>query len=168
MNYQTKFVYDKIIADDRIKSVLNIGYRYDSDSTLLNYCKAKNKSWTVLEVFQPNVDSLNGLGVEAFCMNVLDIKKLDRTFDAIIWLHGPEHINWEEFLNVRDDIESKSNVVTIYQTPVGEYPQDEIYGNPYERHVSTLFPDMFKNIGYDVYDHTPEGEKTFSAWKYKK
>ena len=40
-------------------------------------------------------------------------------------------------------------------------------GNIHEKHVSVLYPDLFKSLGYDVYDHTSEGEKTFSAWVEK-
>lgn len=168
MNSQTRFVYDKVVEDPTIKTVLNIGYRHDSDPTIMNYLLSRNKKWTVLEIFQPNVDTMLQYGIDAFCMNVLDIATLDKTYDAIIWLHGPEHITWDQFLNVRHDIEKKANVLTLYQTPLGEYPQGELYDNPYEKHVSSLYPEMFSKLGYDVLDHSPYGEPTFSAWKYTK
>lgn len=168
MNNQTKLVYDKIIKNENIKTILNIGFRNDSDFTLLNYAYSENKKWKILEIFQPNVDNMVKLGLDAICMDVLNIDQLEENFDAIIWLHGPEHITWDQFLEVRTKIENKSNVITIYQAPVGEYPQDEMYGNIYEKHVSVLHPDLFKNLGYEVHNHTEEGEKTFSAWIEKK
>ena len=164
MNNQTKFVYDKIIKNPQIKSILNIGFRNDSDLTLLNYAYSENKKWKVLEIFQPNVDSMLKSGIDAICMDVLNIDQLEEHYDAIIWLHGPEHITWEQFLDVRNKIEEKTNNITIYQAPIGEYPQDELYGNVYEKHVSVLYPEQFKELGYNIFDHTPEGEKTFSAW----
>ena len=167
MNNQTKLVYDKIIKNDNIKSILNIGFRNDSDLTLLNHAYSENKKWKVLEIFKPNVENMVKIGIDAICMDVLDIEQLEETFDAIIWLHGPEHITWDHFLKIRNKIEEKSNVITIYQAPIGEYPQDELYGNIHEKHVSVLYPDLFKSLGYDVYDHTSEGEKTFSAWVEK-
>ena len=167
MNNQTKFVYDRIIKNDKIKSILNIGFRHDSDLTLLNHAYAENKKWKVIEIYKPNVDNMIKLGINATCMDVLNIDQLEETYDAIIWLHGPEHITWDQFLDVRKKIEAKSNHITIYQAPIGEYPQDELYGNVYEKHVSVLYPEQFEELGYEIFDHTPEGEKTFSAWTEK-
>lgn len=98
-------------------------------------------------------------------MDVRNINQLDQKFDAIIWLHGPEHILWNEFLLIKDDIEKLSNYITIYQAPEGEYPQDDIYGNPYERHVQTLYQSMFAELGYETNNFIQYGEKTFSAYR---
>ena len=117
MNNQTKFVYDRIIKNDKIKSILNIGFRHDSDLTLLNHAYAENKKWKVIEIYKPNVDNMIKLGIDATCMDVLNIDQLEETYDAIIWLHGPEHITWDQFLEVRKKIEAKSNHITIYQAP---------------------------------------------------
>ncbi len=164
MNGQTRFIFDKIINDDNIRSVLNIGYRHTSDPTIKNACESKGKTFTVLEVFPDNCNLMRRYGIDTIEMNVLDIKNLDRTFDAVIWLHGPEHISWVDFDKCRKDIESKAKQIVIYQAPIGEYPQDELYGNPYEKHISTLYSSMFEELGYSVFDHTENGERTFSAW----
>ena len=111
MNNQTKFVYDRIIKNDKIKSILNIGFRHDSDLTLLNHAYAENKKWKVIEIYKPNVDNMIKLGIDATCM--------------------------------------------------------ELYGNVYEKHISVLYPEQFKELGYEIFDHTPEEEKTFSAWTEK-
>lgn len=166
MNNQTQFIYDKVIKDIRVKSILNIGYRWDSDPTIMNYAITNNKTWSVLEVFEQNVEDMRKQNIHVYCLNVLEIDNIRENFDAIIWLHGPEHIVWDQFLNVRGKIEQKSNYITIYQAPIGEYPQDEMYGNIYEKHITTLYPEMFSSLGYETLNHEPYGEKTFSAWKY--
>lgn len=164
MNGQTKFIFDNVVNNSEIQTVLNIGYRHTSDPTIKNACESNNKSFSVLEVFPENCKFMKMMNMDVVEMNVIDIKNLERSFDAIIWLHGPEHITWDEFLNCRKDIESKANKIVIYQAPIGEYPQDELYGNPYERHVSSLTSDMFKTLGYEIKDHVENGEHTFSAW----
>lgn len=164
MNGQTKFIFEKIINNPNIKSILNIGYRHTSDPTIKNACENKGKKFTVLEVFSENCKFMRYYGIDVIEMNVLDIKKIDRNFDAIIWLHGPEHISWEDFKVCRKDIESKANHLVIYQAPIGECPQDELYGNIYEKHISTLDSSMFAELGYNTFDHIENGEKTFSAW----
>lgn len=164
MNGQTKFIFDKIVNDPKIKSVLNIGYRHTSDPTIKNACESKGKTFTILEVFSENCKFMRYYGMDVIEMNVLDIGKLNRTFDAVIWLHGPEHISWEDFKKCRQDIESKANHLVIYQAPIGEYPQEELYGNIYEKHISTLYSSMFAELNYNVFDHTEQGERTFSAW----
>lgn len=166
MNKQTEFIFN-IINNPMIKSVLNIGYKFDSDQTILNACVDNNKSFSVLEAYGPNCDVLktNNKIKSIYNMDVRNINQLDQKFDAIIWLHGPEHILWNEFLLIKDDIEKLSNYITIYQAPEGEYPQDDIYGNPYERHVQTLYQSMFAELGYETNNFIQYGEKTFSAYR---
>ena len=167
MNRQTQFVYDMVIKDPKINSILNIGYRLDSDPAIMNYAKENKKKWYVLEVYRPNADELIKNKISTYCMDVMDIDKIDKNFDAIIWLHGPEHITWDQFLEIKDKIEKKSNYLTLYQAPIGVYPQGELGGNPYEKHVTTLYPAMFLELGYNTEDYEQYGEKTFSAWLIK-
>jgi hypothetical protein len=167
MNDQTKFIFDYVVNNDKIKTVLNIGYRHTSDPTIKNAIELNGKKFSVLEVFPENCNFMRIIGMDVIEMNILDIKSINRTFDAIIWLHGPEHISWDDFLRCRHDIESKANQIVIYQAPIGEYPQDELYNNPYEKHISTLTSNMFKSLNYNVEDHNKNGECTFSAWIIK-
>ena len=167
MNNQTQFVYDMVIKNPKINSILNIGYRLDSDPTIMNYAKEAKKKWYVLEIYRPNADELIKNRISTYCMDVMDIDKIDKTFDAIVWLHGPEHITWEQFLEVRNKIEEKSKYLTIYQAPIGIYPQGELYNNPFERHITTLYPEMFADLGCKTESYEEYGEKTFSAWALK-
>lgn len=166
MNEQTKFIIEKI-KNNNIKSILNIGFRNDSDKTIMNYCLDNHKSWTILEAWSPNCETMKKEGLCVINDDVRNIKNLNHKYDAILWLHGPEHISWDEFLTCKNDIELKANKLVIYQAPIGEYPQDELYGNPYEKHVETLFSSMFSELGYQTIDHNKNGEKTFSAFLEK-
>lgn len=163
MNSQTKFVHDKL-SPKEIKTVLNIGFRNDSDKTIMNHCIINGKKWTVLEIWKENCINMVAAGIDVINIDVKDISKIKNSYDAIIWLHGPEHISWDDFLICRKDIEAKSNKLVIYQAPIGEYPQEDLYGNPYEKHISTLNSKMFSELGYQTIDHIENGERTFSAF----
>lgn len=173
INGQTKFVKDALLEAD-VKSVLNIGFRYDSDLTVRDAVRANGATFSVLEAYGPNCSEMRAKGTadEVFEMDVRNIKDLKRTYDAIIWLHGPEHIFWEEFLEIREEIEAKANKLVIYQAPIGYSPQGELYENPYEKHVQTLEPHMFEELGYEMVLHDGktlheydfvDGEWTFTA-----
>lgn len=168
MNTQIKFIIDSIIKYD-IKSVLNVGYRISSDRNIENYCLSNGVEWSVMEVFEPNCRDLRNYGhnYQIYNLDVKDIELIEREWEMILWLHGPEHVIWDSFLMIRKSIELKSKKITIYQAPIGEYPQDAIYGNIYEKHLSTLYPKMFEELGYDIFLHKNENENTFSAVKKK-
>ena len=168
-NEQTKFVGEKLVNNPAIKSVLNIGYRYDSDHTVRNLLLKHNKTFSVLEGYKLNCESMaaNNISPEIYNIDVRNIESINRSYDAIIWLHGPEHIYWNEFLDLRHKIEAKANKLVIYQAPIGECPQEEIYNNPFERHVATLRGEMFAELGYQVVNHDKNGEWTFSAFVEK-
>ena len=170
-NEQTRFVAEKLLGNDRVKSVLNIGYRYDSDHSVREALLAAGKTFSVLEGYKPNCEAMtqNTLSkMEIFNLDVRDISKIGKHFDAIIWLHGPEHLPWEEFRDtVRHKVEAMADVFTLYQAPIGPCPQDEIYGNPFEKHQATLTGEMFRALDdgkrYEITNHDQNGEWTFSA-----
>lgn len=179
MNGQTKFVIEKL-KQHNAKKVLNIGFRYNSDLTIRDFVKSSGGEFHALEIWEAN------------CKDMTDRKTVDRVihgdaqkiaelveeneYDAIIWLHGPEHIYWDEFLACRDDIERCASKLIIYQAPIGEDEQGALYENPYEEHVQELEPNMFGDIGYTITLHNGGrshdydqciGERTFSAYVEK-
>jgi len=165
MNNQTKFVIDKI-KETNSKSVLNIGYRYDSDTTIQKFCENNNIEWSVLEIWKENCDFLirNKVCFNIYNEDVRNIDKINKNFDAIIWLHGPEHVEWNHFLSFRKNIENHADKIIIYQAPEGLYPQEAIYNNIYEKHVQTLNEKMFSELNYKTNNFCKFGEATFSAW----
>jgi hypothetical protein len=168
MNEQTQFVIDKL-DNPHIKTVLNIGYRYDSDTTIQKFVESQDKTFYVLEAWKENCESLitKNICKRVYNGDVRNIETINKKFDAIIWLHGPEHIIWDDFLTTRIKIENMANNIIIYQAPINEYPQGELYNNPYEKHVQALTPEMFKLLSYNVVEHNKNGEFTFSAYIQK-
>jgi len=168
MNKQTAFVIEKILETNS-KSVLNIGYRYDSDRTIQKFCESNNIEWNILEIWEENCKFLKNHNIckNIYNEDVKNIKKINKNFDAIIWLHGPEHIKFLDFLNIRKDIENSADKLIIYQAPEGYYHQDELYNNPFEKHVETLNQKMFSDLNYKTNNFCEHGEPTFSAWIIK-
>ena len=156
MSYlENEFVLSKL-RDKNIKSVLNIGFRHDSEKEILNFLHLNNKRFCVLEAWKENCEDIikhNTCKKEnVICGDCRQIDSVvEENFDAILWLHGPEHIKWDEFLITRDKIEKKANHLVVYEMPVGEYPQGALYNNPYEIHVQTLLPKMFEELNYKTY-----------------
>lgn len=165
MNKQTSFVFNTLISNN-VKSVLNVGMRFNSDITLLNACGNAGMEFEVIEIFEPNCNSIVNFPFikKIYCGDIKNVKKIGKNFDAIIWLHGPEHVPWADFLKMRKDIEDCANKVVIYQAPEGEYTQGEMYGNIYESHVASLNEKMFADLGYQTNNFLSDGENTFSAY----
>lgn len=154
----------QLLKESNCQSVLNIGFRKGSREQIKDALAEIGCSFSIVEVFEPfykKIKSVQGVK-DLFNINVKDIKKLGLVWDGIIWLHGPEHLAWEDFLSVRKEIEDCCNKIVIYQAPIGHCPQGELEGNPYEKHLSTLTPDMFNELGYQTKYPL---ETTFSAWK---
>jgi hypothetical protein len=144
-------------------SVLNVGFRVGSDLTVYDYCKKHGISFDVLEAWEPNCKQL--LDRKICPIIHADIRRfcIPKAWDLVIWAHGPEHITLSEFASCRKQIESIGRMGTIYQTPIGDYPQDAIYCNPYEKHVTAFTSQIFNDMGYATFVHDKDGESTVSA-----
>ena len=155
--------------DGKLKRILNIGFRPNSDRTVATWCARHKRELVHLEVFEPNVkwiETTKGIGsvihgdirdIEAHCA--------PKSFDFVLWLHGPEHVSWQEFLALRPALEGVSRHGVIYQAPIGDRPQGNLYGNPYEQHREVLLPTMFEKLHYCVDLHNVGTEYCFSAIK---
>jgi len=149
--------------------MLNVGYRHNSNSEIYHWCRKHKRDFNILEAHKPNVDwcTKNVEGASVINGDVRDIDTLveDNKYDFIIWLHGPEHVTWKEFTDVRLTLEKKSRHGVIYQAPLGERPQGNLYGNPFEVHKAVLYPHVFQKLGYAIAIHDTNTEHCFSAYK---
>jgi hypothetical protein len=159
------------INGDPITRILNIGYRPSSNPLAQQWCESNKVFFEVLEVFGRNAVWSRHAGIKTYLMDVRDLLKANvdiGEFDFILWLHGPEHIPWGEFLELRHTIESMSQYGVIYQAPVGECRvHPEYYGNPAEAHQEDLWPFQFAQLGYVTVNHVSDAENCFSAIRIK-
>ena len=151
----------KNIHQLKIKSFLNVGFHNWEDPRRhwwIKFCDANNISWKILEVFSHNVNDAITKGCpndKIQLGNILDVDQYEN-FDCILFWHGPEHIEKDVFLNALPSIEAKANKLIIFGMPLGHEPQDDAYGNPFERHRSDWYEHEWKKLGYEtipVHDH---------------
>jgi len=107
---------------------------------------------TILEAWPKNVEFLKKLGYKVTHGDVRKCDKLfaSNTFDAVFWWHGPEHVTKEELPATLKAIEKITKHLVVCGCPWGDYPQGEVYGNPFEVHQSALEPELFTKVGYNT------------------
>ena len=70
-------------------------------------------------------------------------------FDAVMWWHGPEHVAADEWPGVLANLETLAPLV-VTGCPWGTWEQENVGGNPYETHQSTIYPAALISLGYEV------------------
>lgn len=138
-----------------INSFLNVGFHNWEDVRThwwIRICDENNIDWKILEIFGGNVEDTIRKGCPENKIMLGDILDVDiyGNFDCLLFWHGPEHIDKEKFLKKLPEIEKKINKLIIFGMPLGYEPQDEVYGNVNEIHVSEWQPEDWKKLGYEV------------------
>lgn len=138
-----------------LKSFLNVGFHSWDDIRThwwIRICEENNIEWKILEIFKENVDDTIHKGCSANKIMLGDILNIEKyvNVDCLLFWHGPEHVDKKKFLEMLPDIESRVNKIIIFGMPLGYEPQDIVYGNIYEIHVSEWQPEDWKNLGYKV------------------
>lgn len=134
-------------------TLLYIGARSDAHSWLDELSLSDNLI-TVLEIWPANIIGLIGhpaivdlvQGDVRFASEIFNEAK----FDYIFYWHGPEHLPLQQIEPTLLMLESMCNRLVALACPYGLYPQGEHLGNTYETHQSTLYPEYFLSLGYEV------------------
>jgi len=136
------------LKDGYGKRMLYVGghLRYGRNLQMSAYFRAAGYTIDVIEVFPDNIVQL---------MNIKWIGRLIEgdvrlflpyfTYDLVVFWHGPEHLPKEEVPTLLDKMKTYANAV-IFATPNGNYTQEEVYGNPYEKHESTWYVEDFVKL----------------------
>jgi hypothetical protein len=158
-NYtQREHTIIKVLTDNKelnIQSFLNVGFHSWEDSRThwwIKICEENNINWKILEIFKNNVeDTINkGCSKEKIQLgNILNVNEYENV-DCMLFWHGPEHIDKQTFIDTLPEIEKKVNKLIIFGMPLGYEPQDVVYDNKYEIHLSEWHPEDWKKMGYDV------------------
>jgi len=129
----------------RGRTVLDVGVKMMGD----RLCSHKDyvarygfADYQALEIFLPYVEELRvaDYWFPVVCGDVRDAECYapKGKFDLIIWTEGPEHLDsLEEVKTVLSHLASAAKHV-IVSCPDGHYPQEEINGNPYEKHSTVI------------------------------
>lgn len=134
---------------DNPGTLLYIGARVDAHSWLEDLLSAGHKI-TILEIWPENIR-----GLEKTQLVILgDVRSVDdlfgNAFDYIFYWHGPEHLAMPDIEPTLQKLESRCSRLIALACPWGDYPQGAHMGNPYEVHQSTLYPEFFQVLGYNV------------------
>lgn len=162
-----------VFEKDKYKSVLYVGANKRRQYFLDWFEKANYDKIVVLEAFKENVDCLkaNSKGwtpaLDIIHGDIRDAEFTRDRFDVVMFWHGPEHLSQKEITPVLQRLESMANVV-ILGCPYGVYLQGAEYNNPYEEHLSHLYPHVLEKMGYTVDTIGEAGQNTANilAWKF--
>ncbi len=103
--------------------------------------------------------------------NILNIEEYykDKSFDVVVLFHVLEHLKRSVGKAFLEKLENIAKYKIIICTPNGFVPQDPLYGNIYQEHISGWYIKDFKARGYKTYGLRGfkfiRGE--FAAIKYK-
>lgn len=84
-------------------------------------------------------------------------------YDVAFWWHGPEHVAEAELPPTLARLEALSDLVVL-SCPWGEQPQGMSDGNPHQAHLTALYPEDLRWLGYRVATVGPSG--SLIAWKW--
>lgn len=132
---------------------LDIGCGSGTYPPIVKSAVASPVHWSGIEIWEPYVEQyqLRELYDELYIEPALDVvdrlskslvdmqRPQDRLFDLIFIGDVLEHMSREVAIKVLDRCKRllAPRGVMIVSVPIGEYPQDEYMGNPYEAHVDT-------------------------------
>jgi len=160
----------------KYESVLYVGANQKRQHFLNFFEESNYKRIVILEAFkenykflkkkfetkQPNVHQVIWGKVE-------EIEKFTlEPFDVIFFWHGPEHLPQQQIEPTLKMLESISNHLVILGMPFGKYVQGPEYGNPFEVHLSYIYPSLLHKYDYLTKTLGNQDEKgsNITAWKY--
>lgn len=138
------------------KSALQVGARGGGAAEMTARLKRHGyELLDVLEIWPPNV---------VWCKSTLRVREIVEgdvrliesypqllpSYDAIIWWHGPEHVTRQEFEDLLTKLKTRCRIFVI-GAPWGVWEQDDLRGNPFERHVHHWSPQELESLGFSVY-----------------
>jgi len=148
-NYLTKI-------NNRIKpqsDVYIIGWRPDSNLWAYDFFTSINCNITLIEIFEKNAFAFpknKYKNIKVVCDDVQNYEKyLSNSKNKILyWGEGPEHLPMNISKKLINRMKTDFDLIIVH-TPFGEYIQEEMYGNIYERHLSTWYENDYKDLEFN-------------------
>jgi len=75
---------------------------------------------------------------------------LDRNYDIVFFWHGLEHIFLEQQENTIKWLKYYTDKLLVLGCPYGNFFQGEVNGNPYEKHLCSIYSKDLENLGFDI------------------
>jgi len=124
---------------------------------------------TLLEVWPDNVahfragTQFNHV-VEGDVREVASLSLPHAHYDAVLWWHGPEHVDLEEWPDTLAQLESLADLVVL-GCPWGVMEQEALYGNHHEEHRTHPEPENFPMYATDTVGEKDTRSGHLIAWK---
>jgi SAM-dependent methyltransferase len=133
-------------------TVLDLGCGDGSATYFLNL--PNNYEITGVDIHRPYLKAAKKLGVYQKLINK-DVRKFTtrKKYDIVIASHVLEHMTKKQGSSFIKKLESVAKKRVIIAAPIGELPQDEYDGNPYQKHKAVWTIKEMKNHGYSYRVH---------------
>ena len=116
-----------------------------------------NIDYTIVEIFQPWAEDLKNEGWNVVWSDVKDYVPESEN-SLLIWSHGPEHIEKEQFSNILPTLLDRY-VNVVIAMPYGIWEQTSAV-NPYEEHKWHAYPEDLERLGFEyVVTNGPKDNK---------
>lgn len=134
---------------DRV--ILDVGCGFGEWGFLIRTRKSGVPYLVGLDIWRPHLERLCKLRVydELIFEKFPPIPLRDKSVDISLSCEILEHLPKEVCLELLWELERVTKELIIVSTPLN-WPQEEVYGNSYERHVSSLSPRDFAQRGYET------------------
>lgn len=131
--------------------VLDVGCGFGEWGFLIRTRKDGSPFLIGVDIWHPHLMRLCGLNVYTALVHVRlpFLPFRDKSVDVSLACEILEHLPKSSGYQLLEEIERISRKLVIVSTPLG-WPQDEIYGNPHEKHISEWHPRELVQLGYSV------------------
>ena len=134
-----------------------------------NLIEAQYKNIVLIDIFKQNIINFKNekKNIKYFVADVRNSLNIfsKNSFDLICWQHGPEHLEKQESVNI---IENQLKIISknyiLLESPLGEFNQDEMYGNIYEKHLSSWSEEDYQNMKFKT-AMGEENKNIIALWK---
>lgn len=129
-----------------------------------------NPKFTALEIYEPYIETgpkkyPNHEFVHGDVRNVDELFK-DRSFDFVVWWHGPEHIPQEDIVSTLEKLKVITNEFLVLGSPEGWFAQGPDGGNHFDTHVSAPDTKLYKQCGFEAVALSAPHAVCAVAWKF--
>ena len=126
--------------------------------------------YTILEIWKPNVMWLLRRQYNVIKADVQKMSKLSLgKFDIVMWWHGPEHLEEDRlYASSLKQLQALTGKILITACPWGKYTSRRVTKNPYEEHLSCLYPEFFESLGWatnTIGEKDREGSNLLAWWR---